>query len=119
LLIVQLLDIARDNIGFRYDHLRGKSYKRTIIPVETRLIATAEVSLVDAASRCALMPTVRLSAAVDLDHEYNATYTDSNVFSLGQLTDADAAFSAAKVPLYRALAQKIVEYISLRAVGSS
>lgn len=112
LLIVQLVDVADENIGFRYEQLHGKKYKRSIIPVETRLIAIAEVSLVDAATGCTVIPTVRLSATVDLDHEYNATYADSTVCSLGQLTDSEDAFAAARIPLHRALAQKIVEYIS-------
>lgn len=114
LLIVQLVDVASDNIGFRYEQLHGKQYKRSIIPVESRLTAKAEISLVDAATSCTVLPPVCISAYVDLDHEYNATYTDSNVFSLGQLSDSDAAFAAARAPLHKALAKKIVEYISLR-----
>jgi hypothetical protein len=112
LLIVKLVDVADLNIGFRYEQLHAKKDKRSIIPVETRLMATAEVSLVDAATGCSVIPTVSLSATIDLDHEYNATYTDSTVFSLGQLTDADGAFAAARIPLNRLLAQKIVDYIS-------
>lgn len=112
LLIVELVDVADENIGFRYEQLHGKKYKRSIIPVESRLIAVAEVSLVEAATGCSVIPTVRLSASIDLDHEYNATYSDSTVISLGQLTDADSAFASARIPLNRILAQKIVEYIS-------
>jgi hypothetical protein len=104
--------VTDKNIGFRYEHAHGKSYKRSIIPVETRLISTVEVSLVDAITGCTVLPSVRLSASIDFDHEYNATHNDSNVFSLGQLTDADEAFETARFPLNRRLARKIVEYIS-------
>ncbi len=37
LLIVKLIDTSDDNIGFRYEEIRNKEYKRSIIPVETRL----------------------------------------------------------------------------------
>lgn len=112
LLVVKLLDLDDTNIGFRYENLHGKSYKRSIIPVETRLTATAEVTLVDANTQCSVLPTVKITASIDLDHEYNATNNDSNKVSLGQLSDADAAFEAARFPLNRRLARKIVEYIS-------
>lgn len=112
LLVVTLLDLDDTNIGFRYEHLHGKSYKRSIIPVETRLTAIAEVSLIDANTGCSVLPTIKISASIDFDHEYNATRNDSNVFSLGQLSDADAAFDAARFPLNKRLARKIVEYIS-------
>lgn len=113
LLIVEVVNVANENIGFRYEQIHTREFKRSIIPVETRMIATVQVSLIDAATRCAAIPTVRLSASIDFDHEYNATYTDSNVFSLGQLSDADAAFAAASDPLNRLLAKKIIDYISL------
>lgn len=112
-LIVKLIGVVDDNIGFKYEQIHGKSYKRSIIPAETRSIATAEVSLVNTATMCSVIPTVILSASIDFDHEYNATRHDSNVFSLGQLSDADSAFAAARFPLNRLLAQKIVEYISV------
>jgi hypothetical protein len=111
LLIVKLLDVENENIGFRYENLHGKKYKRSIIPVETRLTATAEITVVNAATGCSLIPPARVTAFYDFDHEYNATEHDSNTFSLGQLSDADAAFAAARVPLNRLLAQKIIEYI--------
>ncbi|MBA3602801.1 MAG: hypothetical protein H0W50_04005 [Parachlamydiaceae bacterium] len=114
-LIVKLIGVEDDNIGFRYEHVHGKKYKRSIIPAETRSIAKAEVSLVNATTMCSVIPTVILSASIDFDHEYNATRHDSNVFSLGQLSDADSAFAAARHPLNRRLAQKIVEYITISA----
>lgn len=112
ILIVEIVEAGDENIGFRFEQLQGKKYKRSIIPVESRLFATVEVSLVDANTGCTIVPTVLLSASIDLDHEYNATYTDSTVPTLGQLTDADSAFEAARIPLNRLLAQKIVEYMS-------
>lgn len=112
LLIVKLLNINDQNIGFRYDRPHHKHDRRSLVPVETRLTARAEVSLVNAATSCTVIPSVIISASTDLDHEYNATFHDANVFSLGQLSDAEAAFEAAERPLFKALCQKIVEYIS-------
>lgn len=112
LLIVKLIDIGDENIGFRYDQLHHHHDKHALIPVETRLIMSAEVSLLEAATECAIMPSVQLSASIDFDHEYNSTYHNDNVFSLGQLSDADSAFCVARVPLTRRLAQKIIEYLT-------
>lgn len=111
LLIVKLVDVDDENIGFRYEHLHGKKYKRSIIPVETRMTATAEITLVNAATGCSLISPAKVTAFYDFDHEYNATKHDSNTFSLGQLSDSDAAFAVARMSLNRLLAQKIVEYI--------
>lgn len=111
LLIVRLVDVDDENIGFRYEHLHGKKYKRTIIPVETRMTAVADISLVNAATGCSLIAPARITAFYDFDHEYNATEHDSNRSSLGQLSEFEAAFAAARTPLNRLLAQKIVEYI--------
>lgn len=112
-LIVKVVDVDIDNIGFRYEQLHSEKYKRSIIPIEARMSVTAQVSLIDASTQCLVLPTVQLTSFVELDHEYNATFIDSTVFSLGQLSDSDAAFAAARPSLNRTLARKIIDYISL------
>ncbi len=69
--------------------------------------------MINASTMCSVIPTVILSASIDFDHEYNATRHDSNIFSLGQLSDSDAAFATATSPLNRLFARKIVEYIAI------
>lgn len=103
------------NIGFRYDRHRSGKLQHTLIPDETRLTITVEFSIIEAASETVLLGPIQLSAYVDLDHDYNADLVPSdkqvNVESLGQLTNAEAAFEAAERPLNRAIARKIVDYL--------
>lgn len=110
-LIVKIDDFSDENIGFRYDRHKDGRLRDTIIPVETRLVAVVDVSVVDACSGKTVLGPVRLSASVDFDHDYYSSRNEVNVFSLGQLSDFDAAMDAAYTPLNDLLAQKIVNYI--------
>lgn len=111
-LLVQIIDFSDENIGFRYDRHKDGRLRDTIIPTETRLSALAEVSVVDSSSGTTILGPTRLSAYVDFDHDYYSSRNEVNVFSLGQLSDFDAANDAANTPLNNALARKIVDYIS-------
>lgn len=110
-LIVKIIDFSDENIGFRYDRHKDGRLRDTIIPSETRLFAVAEVSLQGPTGLCILGPS-RLTAQVDFDHDYYSSRNEVNVFSLGQLSDFDAASEAAHTPLNLMLARKIVDYIS-------
>lgn len=111
-LVVKIVDEREENIGFRYDRKRSGKLTNEIIPVETRLIVTVEVSVVQNVSQRVVMGPVLLSASVDYDHDYYFSRNGVNIFSLGQLIDVDEATDAAQVPLNRVLAQKIVDYIT-------
>lgn len=113
-MMVEIIDLDDENIGYRYAYKSKKKRTNTIEPVESRMRMVVELSLIDAATGCALFPSVRLAAAMDLDHDYNYCVWRRGVtqFSLGQLTDADAAFEAVRAPLNRAMAQKIALYIN-------
>lgn len=54
---------------------------------------------------------MRITADAEFDHTYYTTRDRINVFSLGQLSDIDAARDAAMVPLNRALAERIVDFV--------
>lgn len=110
-LFVELIDVDEENVGFRYDRHKDGKIRKWIIPTETRLIATAEVTLVEFGSGRTLLGPVRLTASIDFDHDYYTCRNGVNIFSLGQLTDYDEAYDAAYHPLNRALAQKIVDFI--------
>ena len=111
-LLVNLLDLRDQNIGFRYDRDKRDCVTDCIIPTETRVVAIAEVKLIEAHSgKCVLGPVI-LSTSVDFDHDYYSSRNGVNIFSLGQLNDVDAARDAVRTPLYKALARKIVEYVS-------
>jgi hypothetical protein len=111
ILNVNLLDLEDENIGFRYDRHKSGRIRRTIIPTESRLKATVEISLVDAFSGENILGPVKLTASIDFDHDYYTSRNGVNIFSLGQLNDYDEAYDAALHPLNLALAQKIVDYI--------
>lgn len=112
ILLVKILDICDENIGFRYYRNKEGELKKDIIPTETRITAQAEVSLVEAASGSTLLGPARLSASVEFDHDFYASRHASNIFSLGQLVDYDAAYDAVYRPLNRALAHKIVDFVN-------
>lgn len=111
-LLVRLIEVDDENIGFRYDRHRDGKLKKSIIPVETRMIAWADVSLVDFITSEVVLGPERISASIDFDHDYYSSRDGVNVFSLGQLIDYDAAYDAAERPLYDKLAQKIVDFIN-------
>lgn len=111
-LVVKIIDFSDENIGFRYDRHKDGRLRDTIIPTETRFSATAEVVVVDTSTGKIILGPSLLSASVDFDHDYYSSRNEINVFSLGQLSDYDAANDAAYTPLNDALAQKIVDYIS-------
>lgn len=116
LLIAKVINLSDVNIGFRYDRHRDGKLSQSIIPDETRLGLTVEISLLEAASGRLLNGPVQLTAFVDVDHDYNGNNgpddSEVNIFSLGQLSNADAAFEAAERPLNRAIARKIKDYLS-------
>lgn len=111
ILQIALVDLDEDNIGFRYDRHKHGNIRRTIIPTETRLTGTVEVTLIEACSGTPILGPAKLTASVDFDHDYYTSRNGVNIFSLGQLNDYDEAYDAAMSPLNAVLAQKIVDYI--------
>lgn len=114
ILLVEIVDSRDDNIGFRYDRKKDNDLKNSIIPDETRMIVSVDVSVVDSASGEVLFAPVRLTADIEFDHYFYSSHEGVNVFSLGQYTDIDAAQDAAQRPLNRRLARKIVDYLAQR-----
>lgn len=111
-LLVTVIDIDEENIGFKYDRKKRGKLTKDIIPVEARMSIVVEVSVVDAASNCTVLGPVRLSACVDYDHDYYSSRDGVNIFSLGQLTDLEEAYDTAETPLFKAIAVKIADYIT-------
>lgn len=108
---MKVIDLSEENIGFSYDRKKCGKLKHSLIPTETRINALAEISLVEAGTGKILRGPIRIRADAEFDHTYYATRDEINVFSLGQLSDIDAARDAAMIPLNRALAERIVDYI--------
>lgn len=111
ILKIKLIDLRDENIGFRYDRKRRGKLKHSIIPTETRVTALAEVLLIEAGTGQTIRGPTRIKASTEFDHTYYYTRHEINVFSLGQLSDIDAAQDAAMLPLNRYLAERIVDYV--------
>lgn len=112
ILDVKIIDHYDQNVGYRYDRDRKGKLISTVIPTETRIHALVEVNVTETATGCVLLGPTRLRASYDFDHDYYASPNGVNIFSLGQLSDYDAAHDAVFVPLNRVLAEKIVDYIT-------
>jgi hypothetical protein len=110
-LIVSVLDSNEENIGFRYDVNKEGQRTDTIIPVETRSRILAEFSLVERCSCDVVLGPVRVSAFAEYDHDFNSAGGGVNRFSLGQLTDVEAAQEAVPDLVGRVLARRIVDYL--------
>jgi hypothetical protein len=111
ILKAEFIELRDENIGFRYDRKKRGDLKKAIIPTETRLNALVEVTLIESATGYVLRGPTRIFASVDFDHDYYSSRHAVNIFSLGQLSDIDAAHDAVMHPLNRRLAEKIADYI--------
>jgi len=109
---VKQMELKEDDIGFRYDRKKRGALIKDMIPTETRIKILVEVSITEAVSNTIVLGPALLSASVDYDHDYYSSRGRVNIFSLGQLSDLEAAYDAVQVPLNRAIAEKIVDYIS-------
>lgn len=108
---VDIVDFKEENIGYRYFRKKSGKLTDSIIPVESRATVLVDVTVVDCCSGCPVLGPARIFASVDFDHDYYFTRDQVNIFSLGQLSDVDAAREAMQRPLNQALARKIVDYV--------
>lgn len=111
-LLIKILDLREDNIGFRYDRKKQGQLTKDVIPTEMRSTLYVELSVIDTASCVTVLGPVRLSTDIDVDHDFYFSRDGVNVFSLGQLSDVDAAYDARLVPLYEKMAIKVVDYVT-------
>lgn len=112
ILKISIIELNDENIGFRYDRNKKDRLTRSIIPTETRTTESVEMILTEACSGKVILGPIIISASVDFDHDYYLSQNAVNVFSLGQLTDYDQAKDAVCCPLNKALAKKIVDYVT-------
>ncbi len=110
-LCVAICSRCEENIGFRYDINKQGDLTNTVIPVEARARIVAEFSLIETCSGKTVMGPERITATVDFDHEFEGGSENLTLFSLGQLTDWEAAQEAVPGRGGRVLAQRIVDYI--------
>jgi hypothetical protein len=122
LLKVALVGGDNQRIGYRYDRddVSGKLQKN-LVGTENRRLVTAEISVVDTSTGQMTLGPLQIHA--DADHDFVGTHSLRGLtfinssgkretalsFSLGQLDSIEGAQDDVAVPLYRVLAQKIVD----------
>lgn len=106
---IKVLDSRDENIGFRYYRNKEGKLKKDLIPTETRIAVSAEVSLIETGTCNHILGPTLITAGVDFDHDF---YSSDTTFSLGQLSDYDSAYDAVNHPLNKILAQKIVDFVN-------
>lgn len=108
---VCLESICNYNIGFEYDTNNLGERTQRVVPDEGRLTAVARIEVVEGCSGSLLRGPTCIEASVDFDYDPLSTENQLAVFSLGQFTQIDLAEDTAESPLFRQLAQKIVNYV--------
>ena len=111
ILRAKILGIDEDNIGYRYERKKSGDLRKRLAPCETRVTARLEVYVEDLSGQI-VIPKVIISASQDFDHDYYSSRNGVNIFSLGQLTEVDAARDAVISPLNENISKKIVDYLS-------
>jgi len=123
ILKVRIFSDGSEKIGFRYDRVnKTGELKKRLIPVENRRLISAEVQLIHSATEEVLLGPLTVKADAEYDYQDPNSIDDLAVetsfglvpsvsFSLGQLDSIEGAQDAVATPLYRHLAEKIVEGI--------
>jgi outer membrane lipopolysaccharide assembly protein LptE/RlpB len=121
ILKVRIFSDGSEKIGFRYDRInKDAELKKRLVPVENRRLISAEVQLIHSATEEVLLGPVVVKADAEYDYQDPNSIDDLSVdtpfglvssvsFSLGQLDSIEGAQDAVSSPLYRHLAEKIVD----------
>lgn len=99
-------------IGFRYEQTYEGVLGKRLVASEAQMAISATVTLKKAGSHCLIVGPFCVSEVISLDYEPETSPQNLAPFSMGQLDFEGAASDAAKVPLYRKLAKKIVDYLN-------
>lgn len=124
----KVLDTVNDRIGYRYDRDdKSGKLRSNVIGTENRRTVSLQVSVINATTGCLVWGPHILKADGTYDYVDTNSLQDlsfvnqegirqtSIAFSLGQLDSVGAAGEEAIYPIYRKLAQKIVD--GLMAAG--
>lgn len=123
LLSVAILSDSDDRIGYRYDRnpVSGKR-RKNIVGIENRETIQAEVKLIDTYTQETVYGPQVICASTDYDYVDSHSSRDliylspkgpTTVidFSLGQLDSIEGGHDDARLPIFRKLAQAIVEIL--------
>ncbi len=98
------------SVGYRYaDNSTGLIHR--VVASENRISIVAHVTLVDGRTGCTVLGPVDIPADLCYDFEPESDLQTSTQFSAGQLNAKPLATNAARIALYRRLAQKIAEFL--------
>ena len=124
-LVLTILGNCKNQIGYRRDRQKIKSHiQKNLVSAELRKTMDVEVTLFHGTTEDIAFGPYKISAWSDYDYVDGDSYQDLTFpgpkgepilvlpFSLGQLEDVESAELAAAKPLYRKLAQKIIDVIS-------
>lgn len=108
----EIVDFKDENIGFRYDKDDQGELLDKVVPSENRMTAIVLVTVKDRSSGKKVLGPITLASGVDYDYDFNPIKDTEMTYSMGQLNFIDNAKDAAYTPLYKGLAQRIVEYMN-------
>lgn len=123
-LSVKILDKSNSVIGYRHDRFNDGSFRKTVMPTEGREKVVVEVSILSSASNNVVLGPYQITTDSDYDFVEKDTLDDLSFvdplgnrikvlpFSIGQLEAIESAQTAALTPLYRQVAQKVIDLIS-------
>lgn len=125
ILNVKIINVSDERIGFRHDRSPvTEKLRKHLEGIEDRRRVTAEVVIISSSTEEIIYGPQIVSAEMDYDYVDPNSLKDLSVqgpngkffpvegFSLGQLDTIDAAKSDCLRPLYRKLAQKIIDGIT-------
>ena len=120
---VEIVDTTNDQIGYRKDRNPDGTLKKNLMPTESRQKVNAKVSLISNLDKEVIWGPKIISADVDYDYVEQDSLRDLSFlnaagvrqtvlsFSLGQMESVGSAQDSALIPLYRRLAENIVDAI--------
>ena len=119
---VAILSDGDDRIGYRYDrNPTNGELRKNIIGTENRETITVEVKLIDTYTQEIVLGPEVITASADYDYVDSNSIRDLTFiqpnghpttiinFSLGQLDSIEGAHDDAQMPIFRKLAQRIVD----------
>lgn len=109
LLEVCLFQPFEENIG--YTLAVKTKHPDIVVSNEGRVTLTAKVSLIDRCQGTCILSPCDIVDFLDFDFEPDLSKVEDHTLSLGQLEMQPLALEVAKEPIYRKLAQKIVDYV--------
>lgn len=120
---VQFISDGSEKVGWRYDRDdTSGELRHNLVGTENRRVVTVQVTLTDTATGEACFEPFNITAAADYDYVDPSSLRDLSFirdghrikvinFSMGQLDSVEGGHDDASTPVFRHLAQKIVDAV--------